>query len=144
MTTPSWRTTTLTAAAFLMGTIAAGSGSLRAAWEPLAEVMGIAEQRTPASANVLSEHEIEALDQMSPQGQAELLLERSINHYRGANTEIAERVNRWRGRITLDERLNRLFTTAINSDDLAVRIAGTRSDQVPGDRRPSRADRAYG
>ena len=143
MTTPSWRTTTLTAAAFPIGTIAAGSGSLRAAWEPLAEAMGIAEQRTPASANVLSEHEIEALDQMSPQGQAELLLERSINHYRGANTEIAERVNRWRGRITLDERLNRLFTTAINSDDLAVRIAGIEIDIAARDliKSPATVDR---
>jgi HEAT repeat protein len=85
-------------------------------------------QHTPASANVLSEHEIEALDGMAPQRQAELLLERSINHYRGANAEIAARVARWRGRITLNDRLNGLFVTAINSDDLAVRIAGVEVD----------------
>jgi hypothetical protein len=80
-------------------------------------------QRTPASANVLSEHHIEALDGMTPQHQAELLLERAINHYRGATTEIAARVRGWRGLITLDERLNRLFVTALNSDDLDVRVA---------------------
>ena len=85
-------------------------------------------QRTPASANVLSEHEVEALDEMPPQRQAELLLERSINHYRGANEEILARVGRWRGNITLDDRLNRLFVTAINSDDLVVRIAGIEID----------------
>jgi hypothetical protein len=124
MAKTSWRTTTLVAAAFLLGTIAAGSGSLRAAWQPLAEAMGLAEQHTPTSAGVLSEHEIEALDGMPPQSQAELLLERSINHYRGANTEIASRVNGWRGKIALKGRLERLFTTAINSDDLSVRVAG--------------------
>ena len=42
----------------------------------------------PVSANVLSEHELEVLDSMSPQAQAELLLERSINHFRGANEQI--------------------------------------------------------
>lgn len=97
----------LAAGAVLLGAIATGAA-----------------QRTPASASVLSEHEIEALDGMSPQRQAELLLERSINHYRGANAEIAARAGRWRGRISLDARLNNLFVTAINSDDLAVRVAG--------------------
>jgi hypothetical protein len=123
-----WWTTSLAVTAFLLGTIAAGSGSLRAAWEPIARVIGLDEQRTPASANVLSEHEIEGLDEMEPQHQAELLLERSINHYRGANEQIAARVNRWRGRIELNDRLNHLFTTAINSDDLTVRVAGIEID----------------
>src|SRR6185436_6968105 len=83
-------------------------------------------QRT--SAAVLSEHEIDALDSMSPQSQAELLLERSINHFRGANEQIAARVDRWRGRITLNTRLNNLFVTGINSDDLAVRVAAVEID----------------
>jgi len=112
------------AAAFILVTIAAGSGSLDAAWQPIARVIGLDDRRTPASANVLSEHEIEGLDRMEPQQQAELLLERSINHYRGANDAIASRVGNWRGRITMSDRLNHLFTTAINSDDLTVRVAG--------------------
>ena len=123
-----WRTTTLAAAAFLLGTIAAGSGSLRAAWEPISRLVGLQDPRTPASANVLSEHEIEVLDDMEPQHQAELLLERAINHYKGANDQIAARVGRWRGRITLGDRLNNLFLTAINSDDLTVRVAGIEVD----------------
>jgi HEAT repeat protein len=105
------RWTTLAAAAFVMSTIAAEPG-----------------QRTAASANVLSEHEIERLDEMSPQSQAELLLERSINHYRGANEQIAARADGWRGKIQLEQRLDHLFTTAINSDDLAVRVAGIEVD----------------
>ena len=106
-----WLTTTAVAGVFALGAIALGSP-----------------QQKPASANVLSEHHIEALDGMSPQQQAELLLERAINHYRGATSEIAARAPRWRGTITLDERLNRLFVTAINSDDLAVRVAGIEVD----------------
>jgi len=123
-----WWTTSLAVSAFVLGTIAAGSGSLGAAWEPIARVIGLDGQRTPASANVLSEHEIEGLDDMEPQHQAELLLERSINHYSGANEQIAARVKKWRGHIELNDRLNHLFTTAINSDDLTVRIAGIEVD----------------
>ena len=133
-----WRTMSLVVAAFLLGTFAAGSGTLRAArlrqgfgeasLQLIARVIGLTDQRTPASANVLSEHEIEVLDSMPPQSQAELLLERSINHYRGANEQIAGRVRGWRGRIELNPRLNQLFGTAINSDDLTVRVAGIEVD----------------
>jgi len=123
-----WWTTSLAVAAFLLGTIVAGSGSLRAAWEPIARVIGLDEQRTPASASVLSEHEIEGLAEMAPQHQAELLLERSINHYQGANEQIAARVKGWRGKVELNDRLNHLFITAINSDDLTVRVAGIEID----------------
>jgi HEAT repeats len=128
MRTPNWHTTTLTAAAFLLGAIAAGSGTLRGAWEPLARFVSLQDAPKPASANVLSEHEIAALSEMMPQNQAELLLERAINHYAGATDQIAARVNSWRGRITLDDRLNSLFVTAINSDDLTVRAAGIEID----------------
>src|SRR5579864_7563708 len=95
-----------------------GTGQARAAWHEIAQLLSLQGKPEPASANVLSEHEIEVLDQMTPQSQAELLLERSINHYRGANDQIAERVSGWRGKIKLDEKLRPLFTTAINSDDL--------------------------
>jgi HEAT repeat protein len=106
-----WQTTTLVAGVLALGAIAIAAAPQR-----------------PASANVLSEHHLEALDGMSPQQQAELLLERAINHYRGATAEIAARAPRWRGKITLGERLNRLFITSINSDDLAVRVAGIEVD----------------
>jgi hypothetical protein len=95
----------------------------RAAWAQIAAFLSLNGQPEPASANVLSEHEIEGLDAMEPQQHATLLLERSINHYRGANDQIAARVGRWRGRIALDARLNNLFVTGLNSDDLRVRAA---------------------
>ena len=128
MRTFNWRVTTLAAAAFLLGMMAAGSGTLRAAWEPIARFVTLQDPPKPASANVLSEHEIEVLDGMPPQSQAELLLERAINHYRGANEQIAARVDGWRGHLTLGGRLNDLFITAINSDDVTVRVAGIEVD----------------
>src|SRR4051794_3133026 len=98
--------------------------STRAAWDQIAQLLSLQGKPEPASANVLSEHETEALDAMPAQAQAELLLERAINHYAGAMEQVGARVDRWRGQITLNERLTLLFTTAINSDDVRVRAAG--------------------
>ncbi len=112
----------------LAGTLVLFPNKVRAAWNEVSAFWKLEGKPEPASANVLSEHEIEVLDQMTPQSQASLLLERSINHYRGANEEIAERVEAWRGKITLDSRLGNLFTTALNSDDLRVRAAAIEVD----------------
>jgi hypothetical protein len=112
----------------LLLAFAAGTGNAQSIWQRIAQFIGLHGKPQPASAGVLSEHEIEALDRMPPQSQAQLLLERSINHYRGANDEIAARVDRWRGIIQLNEQLNSLFTTALNSDDLRVRAAAIEID----------------
>jgi hypothetical protein len=77
-----WRATALASTAFLLETIAAGSGSLDRAWEPIARVIGLREPPVAASANVLSEHELEVLDTLSPQHQASLLLPGTPRHHR--------------------------------------------------------------
>jgi HEAT repeat protein len=83
-----------------------------------------AQERTPrASAQVLSEHHLEALTSMTPQQQAEFLLERAINHYQGATDELVSRAPKWVGRIKSTSRLESLFRMAINSDDMRVRTA---------------------
>lgn len=112
----------------LAGALLLGTGTARAAWQEIAQLLSLHGKPEPASANILSEHEIEVLDKMTPQSQAQLLLERSINHYRGANDQIAERVSRWRGKIELDQQLRSLFMTALNSDDLRVRAAAIEID----------------
>ena len=122
------RVTLLVAGGVLLGTLLFSTGTVRAALNEISRLLTLQGKPEPASANVLSEHEIENLDSMAPQHQAELLLERSINHYAGANEQIASRVTRWRGHLTLDGRLNHLFSTAINSDDLRVRAAGIEVD----------------
>src|SRR2546422_8487227 len=106
MKSKSSRLATAAAVGILMGTLAVGSGAAQAAWERITHFWSLQGEPERASANVLSEHEIEVLDRMSPQSQAELLLERSISHYRGANDQIAARVDGWRGAIELNDRLN--------------------------------------
>jgi HEAT repeat protein len=106
----------------LLAALLSGAGA-SAAWAPAAQLVERQGRQQPASASVLSEHHLEALDSMSLQAQAEFLLERAINHYQGANEQIAARAESWRGNITLDKRLNGLFVTALNSDDLRVRAA---------------------
>ena len=128
MRTFNWRMASVTAGAVVLCSVAAGREGLRAGWEPIARLVTLQDPPKAASANVLSEHEITELSGMSPQSQAELLLERAINHYSGANAQIAARVAGWRGRIRLDDRLRNLFMTAINSDDLTVRVAGIEVD----------------
>ena len=126
--TRKWRVPLLTAVFLTLGIAFFDSGSAHAAWEQLSRILSLTGKPEPSSANVLSEHEIEGLDKMPPQSQAELLLERSINHFRGANEQIAGRVGGWRGAIKLDDRLRNLFMTALNSDDLRVRAAAIEVD----------------
>lgn len=114
----------------LLAVLLSSAGDVRAALDRVSRFLTLHGDPAPASANVLSEHEIETLDSMPPQAQAELLLERSINHYSGANEQIAARVGSWRGNVTLNDRLHNLFITAINSDDLRVRAAGIEVDIV--------------
>src|SRR6476646_3442820 len=118
----------MTAAAFVAGALVTQTDALRAAWQPIAAFLSLQGPPQPSSANVLSEHELETLDSMAAQQQAELLLERSINHFDGASQQIERRVGRWRGRLTLEGRLHDLFVTALNSDDLRVRAAAVEVD----------------
>lgn len=104
------------------------NGSAQSVWQVISQFIGLHGKPKAASANVLSEHETGSLDQMSPQRQAELLLERSINHYSGANDEIAKRVDGWRGKVSMQKRLQSLYEVAINSDDLRVRAASLEID----------------
>lgn len=112
----------------LMGLLFAGTSSARAAWNQIADLLSLQGKPQPASPAILSQHEIESLDQQSPQNQAQLLLERSINHYDGANDQIAARVDGWRGKLKLTSQLNSQITTGMNSNDLRVRAAAIEVD----------------
>ena len=112
-----------TVGGIVLASLLVASVSAGAAWERIAQLLSLQGKPEPASANVLSAHHTEALDGMTPQAQAEFLLERSINHYEGANREIEERIASWRGRLTPGGRFETLFRMAINSDDLRVRAA---------------------
>ena len=98
----------------------AATTTARGSWDGISRVLGLQGKPEPASASVLSQHHLESLDSMPAQGQAEFLLERSINHYDGANGEIEARLPKWRGSIEPSDRFESLFRMAINSDDLRV------------------------
>jgi hypothetical protein len=117
-------------AAVAVVTLAVTTTPVRAAWQQLAVFLSLQGPPAPASANVLSEHHLEALDGMTPQAQAEFLLERSINHYEGANREIEKRLRGWRGKLEPAGRFENLFRMAIDSDDLRVRAAAVEIDII--------------
>ena len=104
------------------------SDRVRAAWEQIQDLLSLHGKPEPASPAILSGHELERLDGMSAQKQSELLLASAINHYDGANDQIEQRVNRWRGRIKLTPNLSSLTVAAINSNDLRVRAAALEID----------------
>lgn len=104
------------------------TGTVRATWDEIAQLLSIKGKPKLASPALLSQHEIEGLDSASPQSQAELLLERAINHYNGASDQIASRVDGWHGKLEMTPNLHSLFTTALNSNDLRVRAAAIEVD----------------
>jgi HEAT repeat protein len=97
--------------------------SLAAAAVSICMPLHAQERGARASASVLSEHHLDAMPSMTAQQQAEFLLERSINRYRGANEEILARAAGWLGSIQSTPQLESLFRMAINSDDMRVRNA---------------------
>lgn len=119
--------------AVALGVMLAGfvaTGTARAAFEEIGRFLVMKVKPEAASPAVLSEHEIENLDHLSAQRQAELLLERSVNHYEGANDQIALRVGGWWGKLKFTSRFNSLITAALNSNDLRVRATGIELDLV--------------
>ncbi len=98
--------------------LASQSQSLRQAVGVLLQLSGAP---VAASNARISEHELEEINAMPAQDQAERLLERAINHYAGAAEQIERRVDTWRGRIHSSERLENLTNTAYFGSDLRVR-----------------------
>ena len=76
-----------------------------------------------ASSAVLSEHELEEINAMTPQDQAMRLMERTINHYSGAGDEIEKRADAWLGQVHTTTELTKLTDVDYFSSDLRVRAA---------------------
>jgi hypothetical protein len=119
----SSKTALIAIAGVIVASLLIASVDARAAWVQLAQLLSLQGPPEPASANVLSEHHLERLNEMPAQAQAEFLLERSINGYAGANREIDARLPAWRNALEPGPRWESLFRMAINSDDLRVRAA---------------------
>jgi HEAT repeats len=116
------------AAGALLGLVFVSGGTVQAAWTEISQFLSLQGKPEPTSPAIMSQHELEKLDNTSPQHQAELLLERAINHYEGANDQIAARADNWRAHLKLSTQLNSLITTGLNSNDLRVRAAAIEVD----------------
>ncbi|MFZ0760776.1 MAG: HEAT repeat domain-containing protein [Candidatus Sulfotelmatobacter sp.] len=113
-------------AAMMVGTGAAllfSCGTAGAAWGKITGMFSV-QTHSPASPAGFSEHD---LDGQKPQKQAEILLERAIDHSAGATNqsepEIEARVDGWRGKLQWDSQLGDLTTVALNSTDQSVRAS---------------------
>jgi HEAT repeat protein len=104
----------------------------------------LASYRPPSadSPAAFSEQDLEKLDRQPAQKQAELLLQRAVNHHDESNDQIAARVDRWRGHLRFTNTLNSVVTTALNSDDFRVRDTAIEVDLAAYDVRktPASAD----
>jgi hypothetical protein len=104
--------------------IAANPGSVKAAWAEFERIIELKSDPLPASPAKISDHETAELSSMTPQQQAQLLMERAINHYQGAIELIDRNVPGWYGQLVVDKGpLAGLLNTAINANDLRVRAA---------------------
>ena len=86
-------------------------------------LLALAGPPVAASSATLSEHELEEINAMAPSDQVKRLLERTINHYKGAPEEISKRVDGWTGHIEANKELDTMTNTAYFSSDLRVRAA---------------------
>src|SRR5690348_5905680 len=91
--------------------IASGQ-TLRQAASAIGTLLQLAGTPVAASSGRISEHELEEINAMSPQDQAERLLERAINHYAGAAEEISKRADGWTGKIHTSPQLETMSNAA--------------------------------
>src|SRR5258708_32860305 len=89
---------------------------------PLGVAIGLqVKHPVPASARMLSDHEIEEVDEMKPRQQAVRLLERAVSEYQGSLDQIGKRLDSWRGAITRNQELEALLVAARKSRELLGR-----------------------
>jgi HEAT repeat protein len=110
---------------------ASRSGALQALAEIILSGHRLPAQGAPVAAThaKLSEHEIEALERLPPQQQAERLMQAAINHDEGATRMILAKVGSWRGHLKKTKAWDALVEqTALYSNDLRVRAAAIEAE----------------
>src|SRR6266704_5709571 len=65
-----------------------------------------------------SDQELQAINNLPPQEQAEQLMMAAVNHYDGAAKMVMDRVEGWRGRVKKTDNWDTVDTAARNSSDL--------------------------
>jgi HEAT repeat protein len=102
--------------------------SARLQLENPAPVQAASFSSSPAPISEARKAEYAELSRLSPQKQAERLLERAIQHQEEPLRLISQYVEGWRGRLQETDLLFDLVLTALKSDDLSVRTAALEID----------------
>jgi hypothetical protein len=98
-------------------------GTVRAAWAKIASIMRIESDVPPVALNDLPAGFVEQIDALPPQQQAEVLMQRSIDHSPAAALLVPRYSKAWLGKVSLNPELTGVLGTALNEDDLRVRAA---------------------
>ena len=89
------------------------AGKARAAWQRLGQLFLAPSQE---NTKVLpSAKDLDQLDRLRPQKQAEALLELAVKNSDGAVEQISERADHWRGKVRWNPQIANLTTAALNS-----------------------------
>ena len=97
-------------------------------WESVAPVQAASLSSSPARISAVKNPDHEELSRLSPQQQAEHLLDRAIHHHEESLELIPQYVDSWRGHLQESNRLFDLVLAALKSDDLSVRAAAVEVD----------------
>jgi len=109
---------------------ASKSGAIQAVIEMIFSGNNLPVQGTPVPAthSKLSEHEIEYINGLAPQQQAEELIQAAINHDTGATGMIMGKLDAWKGHLERTKKWETLEQIALYSNDLRVRAAAIEVD----------------
>ncbi len=119
----SWRVLFAVATGILLA-MPLATGTARGTWQEIWQFLAWHAKPT-ASPTMRSKRD---LDRQDAQQQAELLLQRAVNHDDNATDQITARAERWQGKLQLSSQLNALITAAFNANDLRVRAAAIEVD----------------
>ena len=95
----------------------------RAAMAELRRMLGRESPAAPAVPVKIARRAQGPLDAMTPQAQAELLLDEAVHNEEGALEDLTSRVDGWRGYLQMTPRLSQEMEPALNASDLEVRGA---------------------
>ena len=104
-------------AGFGLAVAASSAGGMGSIWGKLSN-SSVPRKNSSESSFAFSETD---LDRRRPQEQAELLLQRAVDHSDGATDQIEARVDGWRGKLQWNNQFGQLTTAALNSSDAGVR-----------------------
>jgi hypothetical protein len=113
----------LVAVLALLGYCVVRPDAVRAVRDEVEHMMGRESVPAPTAPAKVPRRAQGSLDAMTPQAQAELLLDEAIHNEQGALEDLNARLDGWRGYLQMTPRLNQEMEPALNASDMQVRAA---------------------